>query len=374
MELLPNPLKLLDLWLQTRYHQARLSAGKASRRIAENQSAAMRRTSVAASNEMDVTMLTGDTHMVEHPAATGTEGGTADVETLARLLRAYSPHDGRFPLAVPGLYALRLSRTDTELVYTTYRPSLCLVAQGAKSVVLEEEVYAYDEARLIVFSVDLPVAGQVTRASAAAPFLCLQLALDPQRIAELVLKIYPHGVPPVTEKRGISIGHTSAPMVNAATRLMELLGQPEEAEFIAPLVVDEILTRLLLSPLGGRVAQLGYSGSSVQRIGSAVAWLRANYAQPTDVEELAAMVHMSVPTFHQHFKAVTAMSPLQFQKALRLQEARRLLVSVMQDVGTASRQVGYASVSQFSREYSRYFGSPPSRDISRIRAQRVAAR
>lgn len=329
---------------------------------------------VAGSNEMDVTMRARDTYTVEHAAATGAEAGTADVETLARLLRAYSPHDGRFPLAVPGLYALRLSRTDTELVYTTYQPSLCLVAQGAKRVLLGEDMYAYDETRLIVFSIDLPVAGQVTRASASAPFLCLQLVLDPERIAELVLKIYPHGVPSVPEKRGLAIGHTSAPMVNAATRLMELLGQPEEAGFIAPLVVDEILTRLLLSPLGGRVAQLGYTGSSVQRIGPAVAWLRSNYAQPTDVEELAAMVHMSVPTFHQHFKAVTAMSPLQFQKALRLQEARRLMVTVMQDVGAASRQVGYASVSQFSREYSRYFGSPPSRDISRIRAQRAAAR
>jgi AraC-like DNA-binding protein len=319
-------------------------------------------------------MFSRTTTAAEDQDTAGIEPSDAGGQTLARLLRAYTPHDGRFPLPVPRLYALRLSRIDTELVYTTYRPCVCLVAQGAKSVMLGEERYEYDEARLLVFSVDLPVAAQVTRASTAAPFLSLQLDLDVQRIAELVLKIYPHGLPPTPEKLGLSVGRSSTQIVHAATRLMELLGQPEEVEFLAPLVVDEILTRLLLSPLGGRIAQLGHAESSVQRIGPAVAWLRANYAQVVNVEELAVMVNMSVSTFHQHFKAVTSMSPLQFQKAIRLQEARRLMITMMEDVGTASRQVGYASVSQFSREYSRYFGSAPSRDIARMREQHVAAR
>lgn len=314
-----------------------------------------------------------DTHTLELSAVGDALSNETDVQTLARLLRAYSPHDGRFPLAYPGVSAIRRSRTDTELVYTTYQPSVCIVAQGAKCVLLGEERFEYDEARLIVFSIDLPVAAQVTRASAAAPFLALRLDLNPQRVAELAANIYPHGLPPVPEKRGLAVGRSNAPIINAAARLLNLLGQPAEAEFLAPLIVDEILTRLLLSPLGGRVAQCGYTGSSVQRIAPAVAWLRANFAHAVNIEELAAMVHMSVPSFHQHFKAVTAMSPLQFQKALRLQEARRLMISMMQDVGAASRQVGYASVSQFSREYRCYFGNAPSRDIASVREPRLAA-
>lgn len=289
-----------------------------------------------------------------------------DLSALGRLIMSYTPYDGRFALPIAGMYAIRLSRSDGELVYTTYQPSVCIVAQGAKHVLVDQESYTYDETRLIVFSIDLPVAAQVTRASAAAPFLCLRIDLDPARIVDLVAKIYPRGIPPIAERRGLAVSPTSAPIVNAATRLLTMLAQPEEAAFLAPLVVDELLIRLLLGPLGRRIAQLGLAESSVQRIASAVDWLHTHFAQPIHVEELAAMVQMSVSTFHQHFKAVTAMSPMQFQKALRLQEARRLMVVRMLDVGSASRQVGYVSTSQFSREYRRYFGRTPTSDIIKI--------
>ena len=290
-----------------------------------------------------------------------------DVRRLARLIIAHAPYDGRFELRVPGVYAIRRSRPDPTLVHTVQRPALCIVAQGAKRVLLGQEVYEYDPARMLVFSIDLPLAAQVTRASPAEPYLCLRLDLDPHKVAELVLKVYPHGVPPVQEKRAVYVGRSSTSIVNAATRLVELMADAGDAELLAPLVIDEILIRMLRSHIGSRVAQIGHAESSVHRIAEAVAWLRANFSQPMNVEELAASVHMSVSSFHQHFKAVTSMSPLQYQKVLRLQEARRLIVSTMMDVGSASRQVGYLSASQFSREYGRYFGSAPSKDIARLR-------
>ena len=148
---------------------------------------------------------------------------------------------------------------------------------------------------------------------------------------------------------------------------MECLGRPGDAELLSPLIVDEILIRLLRSPIGIRVAQMGFAESSVDRIAKAVSWLRSNFSQPMKVEELAELVHMSVSSFHEHFKSVTSMSPLHYQKVLRLQEARRLMLSTMMDAGTASQRVGYLSASQFSREYSRFFGNAPTKDIARLR-------
>jgi transcriptional regulator GlxA family with amidase domain len=158
-------------------------------------------------------------------------------------------------------------------------------------------------------------------------------------------------------------------IVNAATRLMECLGQPRDVELVAPLIVDEILIRLLRSRIGARVAQMGFAESSVQRIAKAISWLRENFSQPMKVEELAELVNMSVSSFHEHFRSVTSMSPLQYQKTLRLQEARRLMLSAMMDASAASRRVGYLSASQFSREYSRFFGSAPTKDMAQMRQE-----
>jgi AraC-like DNA-binding protein len=298
----------------------------------------------------------------------GTVAGSSEakVARLAGLLKAYAPYDGCFELRIPGVYAIRRSRTYTEQVHAVQRPALCVVAQGAKRVMLGRESYEYDASRMIAFSVDVPVAAQVTRASHAEPFLCFRLDLDPHKVAELVLKVYPHGLPRVHESRAVCVGQANVSIVAAATRLVELIGQPG-AELLAPLMVDEILIRLLLSPIGARVAQIGLAESSVHGIAKAVSWLRENFSEPMKVEELAELAHMSVSSFHQHFKAVTSMSPLQYQKALRLQEARRLMLSSMMDAGIASRNVGYASASQFSREYGRFFGSPPTKDITRLR-------
>jgi AraC-like DNA-binding protein len=242
-----------------------------------------------------------------------------------------------------------------------------MIAQGAKTVIVGEEVYEYDASRMLVFSVALPVAAQVTQASYSEPYLALRLDLDPHKIAELVLKVYPRGAPTVQERSAVYVASADVSIVNAATRLMECLAQPGDVDLLAPLVVDEILIRLLRSTIGVRVAQMGFAESSVQRVAKAISWLRANFSQPMKVEELAELVHMSVSSFHEHFKSVTSMSPLHYQKVLRLQEARRLMLSAMMDAGTAGQQVGYLSASQFSREYSRFFGSAPTKDIARLR-------
>lgn len=290
-----------------------------------------------------------------------------DTARLSRLIAAYAPHDGSFELRIPGVHASRFSRSNTECFHSLRVPSLCIVAQGAKTVIVGHDVYEYDASRMIVFSVALPVASQITQASHSEPYLAFKLDLDPHKIADLVLKVFPHGLPPVQERRAVYVTPVDVSIVNAATRLLECLAQPGDAELLAPLVVDEILIRLLRSRIGVRVAQMGFTESSVQRVAKAISWLRANFSQPMKVEDLAEMMHMSVSSFHAHFKSVTSMSPLHYQKVLRLQEARRLMLSTMMDAGTASQRVGYLSASQFSREYSRFFGSAPTRDIARLR-------
>ncbi len=292
---------------------------------------------------------------------------TPDTSQLVRLLTAYAPHDGSFDMRVPGLMVSRISRVNKECVHALRISSLCIVAQGAKTVVVGDEVYEYDSAQMIAFSVALPVAAQVTQASASHPYLSLRLELDPRKIAELVLKVYPRGLPAVQERSAVYLTPAEEPFIDAATRLMKCLANPSDVELVAPLIVDEILIRLLRSPIGVRVAQMGFAESSLYRVEKAISWLRQNYSQPMKVDELAEMVHMSVSSFHEHFKAVTSMSPLQYQKVLRLQEARRLMLSAMMDAAAASQQVGYLSASQFSREYSRFFGSAPARDIARLR-------
>jgi transcriptional regulator GlxA family with amidase domain len=220
-----------------------------------------------------------------------------------------------------------------------------------------------------VFSIDVPVTAQLTRASHVEPYLTLRIALDPEKVGTLAAKVYPHGLPRISESRAVYIGDADAPIVDAANRLLQLMAQAVDAELLAPLAIDEILIRLLRSPMGARIAQIGQAESSLQKMAKAVTWLRANYDQPVDVEDLAALVNVSVSSFHRQFKAVTSMSPLQYQKALRLQEARRLMLTAMLDAGAASRRVGYVSASQFSREYARFFGAAPIKDIQRLREQ-----
>lgn len=302
-------------------------------------------------------------------AATAVPSREPEMEKLARLLAAYAPHDGSFELRIAGVHASRFSRINTNCVHALRVPSLCIVAQGAKTTIVGPDVYEYDPSRMLVVSVALPVASQITQASRSEPYLAFRLDLNPQKIAELVLKVYPNGLPPIQERSAMYVTPMDMNIVDAAIRLIECLAQPGDAELLAPLMTDEILIRLLRSPIGIRVAQMGLVESSVGRVAKAITWLRANFSQPVKIGELARLVHMSVSSFHEHFKSVTSMSPLQYQKVLRLQEARRLMLSAMMDAGMASQHVGYLSASQFSREYRRFFGSAPARDIARLRQE-----
>jgi AraC-like DNA-binding protein len=295
--------------------------------------------------------------------------GAIGLRRLANLIAHYTPHDGVIPLRLPGTYALRRSRMTSEPVHATLTPSVCIVAQGAKVVMLGAEAFEYDPARLLVFAVDLPVSGQVTRASQRDPFLGFKLDLDATRVAELAGRVYPRGIPRASETRGLYVGQATDDIVNAVTRLLELMARPEDATLLGPLVVDEILIRLLRTPVGPRLAQIGEPKSGVHQMAEAVSWIRAHFAQPVTVDEMAASVRMSASSFHQRFKAVTSMSPLQYQKVLRLHEARRLMLFQKMDAGEAGRRVGYLSPSQFSREYARFFGSAPMKDTARLLAE-----
>lgn len=288
---------------------------------------------------------------------------------LANLLAGYTPHDGAFQLRLPGTWAVRLSRLTTEASYATLGPALCVAAQGSKAVILGRDVLEYDPAHLLVFAVDLPISSQVTRASRKDPYLGFVMDLDPTRVAELAARVYPRGTPRTSDICGLYAGRSTDAIVDAVSRLLELMAHPEDANLLGPLVVDEILIRLLRTPIGRRVAQIGNPKAGVHRIAEAVSWIRAHYAQPVTVEDMAGSVHMSASSFHQRFKAITSMSPLQYQKVLRLHEARRLMLFQSMDASDACRRVGYVSPSQFSREYSHFFGSAPARDVARLREE-----
>ena len=298
--------------------------------------------------------------------------GAMALRSLANRIARYAPHDGVFPLRLPGTYALRRGRITSEPVHATLGPSLCIVAQGAKVLMLGRDVLEYDPARMLVFAVDLPVSGQVIRASQRDPFLGFRMDLVPARVAELAARVYPRGVPKPSDNRGLYAGHATDGIIDAVTRLLDLMGRPEDADLIGPLAVDEILIRLLQTPIGTRVAQIGEPKSGVHRVAKAVSWIRTHFAQPITVEEMAASAHMSASSFHQRFKAVTSMSPLQYQKALRLHEARRLMLFQKVDATDACHRVGYLSPSQFSREYGRFFGSAPTKDIARLNEEAFA--
>lgn len=290
---------------------------------------------------------------------------------LRELIERHAPYEAEFPLRVPGVSVARATRGHNSLVHSVQRPALCIVAQGNKSVQLGTEQYEYNPDRMMVYAVNLPIAFQVTQASAHEPFLTFKLDLDPQRLAELALKLFPHALPRNQGGRGVQVTDTDPAIINAAIRLMEAVENEREAQWIGPLIVDELLIRLLLSPVGGVVAQLGQVDSSTQRVSRAIEWIQGHFDEPLNIDALAELVHLGVSTFHAQFKVVTSMSPLQFQKNLRLQEARRLMVSTAMDAGTVGRQVGYASASQFTREYSRFFGNTPRRDMAQIHSGEI---
>lgn len=294
---------------------------------------------------------------------------TDELRTLCSLISYNTPYDGTFDVPIPGVHLTRSSRAYRSLIHGVTQPCLCLVAQGAKSIHVGTEVYEYDEAKMLVYSVDIPVAAQVVRASHSMPFLGIRIDIDEQRMTELALRTFPNGLKSTGESGAVHVVNSDTEIISAASRLLRVVMNSEDINLLGPVIIDEILIRLLLGPLGKKIAQIGHIQSPLRRINKAVIWLREHFAENVTINDLATSVHMSPSSFYQHFKAATSLSPLQYQKALRLLEARRLLLSTARDVDSAGRAVGYLSSSQFSREYTRMFGEAPSRDAARLLKQ-----
>jgi AraC-like DNA-binding protein len=242
-----------------------------------------------------------------------------------------------------------------------------VVTQGAKRVLLGDDTYVYDAHHFLITSVDLPTVVQVINASREKPYLGLVLKLDQREISQLMVDSNLPPPRPQQSNRGMATGEVTLPLLTVFQRLIDLLDEPKDIPILAPIIQREIFYRLLVSDQGARLRQMASAGSQSNQIARAIDWLKGNFTRPLRIDDLAAQVNMSTTTFHHHFRAVTAMSPLQYQKWLRLSEARRLMLAEDRDATTAAFQVGYESPSQFSREYSRMFGAPPLRDITSLR-------
>jgi len=285
---------------------------------------------------------------------------------LAQTIARWTRKDGDFKTPDPDLTLCR--RDDpTEPTAVVYEPSLSLVIQGCKQVVLADETFVYTPDDFLITLVDIPTVGRVLEASPERPLLAVLLKLDPRAIAQLIID---SDLPPLSTPnvgRAMTLSPVSLPLLSAVQRLLDLLDSPRDLPILGPLIQREILYRLLCSEQGNRLRQIGSVGSQGHQIARAIDWLKAHYAEPLNVQLLATRVGMSPSAFHHHFRTLTSLSPLQYQKKLRLHEARRLMLVEQADSGTAGLRVGYESPSQFSREYSRLFGDPPLRDISHLR-------
>ena len=294
------------------------------------------------------------------------DGGLFDArEALGEKVARRTEHDNAVETAIPGLSLFRFAAPSDPVSYM-HEPSICLIAQGAKRVFLGEEEYVYDENHFLITSVGLPIVAQIIQASPDKPYLGIVLRLDLRELAQLMVDSSLPVARLQQSGRGMTVGRLSVPLLNAFERLIDLLGGPSDIPVLAPLIQREILYRLLMSDQGPRLRQIATAGSHSHQIARALDWLRANFSRPLRVDELASSAGMSTSTFHHHFRTMTAMSPLQYQKWIRLHEARRLMLTEHQDATSAAFQVGYESPSQFSREYSRLFGAPPLRDIKKL--------
>jgi AraC-like DNA-binding protein len=287
-------------------------------------------------------------------------------DALASLVEELCPREGSHGTEIRGLFLTRSS--TTEVPRTSLDSAVfCAVAQGSKSTLLNEKRLIYDRNKYLLVSLDLPLVGQIEEASRSKPFLGFSLVLDFDEIGSLIREVdLPHETA-APLRPGLLIGSMDDELMDAVIRLTRLLKTPAQIPVLAPLVRREIFYKLLLSEQGGLLGRMAADSGKVQRVAGGLAWLKRNLARQIRMEELAREMCMSPSAMHSWFRAVTSMSPLQYQKQLRLQEARRMLLSEPLDAATVSRRVGYESASQFSREYRRFFGAPPMQDIERLR-------
>jgi AraC-like DNA-binding protein len=284
------------------------------------------------------------------------------VERVTQLL----PEDGAME-TFPGFFLARSSK-PTESVQAVYQPAFCFVVQGGKHVLLGEELYRYDPGHYLIFTVDLPVVFQVEEASKEQPYLGLRLNLDPSLVASVMMESGVEAKKGDASVKAIDVSPIDAGMLDTVVRLVRLLGAPSERKFLVPLTIREIVYRLLAGGQGARLGHMLASAGDTRRISKAIGRLREHFDEPLKIDDIARELGMSVSGFHHHFKSVTAMSPLQFQKQIRLQEARRLMLGEDLDAASAAVRVGYEDPSYFSREYKKHFGAPPQRDIARLRS------
>lgn len=288
------------------------------------------------------------------------------LQKLASIVTQFAPNEGVNETRIPGLECIRFSQIGERLP-TVYSPCVCFIVQGQKRVLLRNEVYQYKPGEFLAVSVDVPVIGEVIEGSRESPYLGLKISLEQAALAELVAIADLSVVDAHTSNRAVFIGQSNDKLSDCIRRLTELLLVPDEISVLAPLLQRELYFRLLTSPHAQSIAKLAQMGSHLQRIAQAIRVLRSRYNQAMRVEQLANQVGMSVSSFHAHFKSVTTMSPLQFQKQLRLTEARQILLSEQCEVESVAYRVGYESPSQFNREYVRAFGVTPRRDADQYR-------
>ena len=296
------------------------------------------------------------------------------MEPLAELRTLIARHagPGQTEMAVEGV---RLTASDVPArpSHHVYEPIFGVVAQGAKRTMLGDKVFEYSAGQYLVVSVDLPIASHVVRASADEPYLAVGMTLRPANIATLLLEVAASDHTAV-EPSGMAVSDATTELLEPVVRLLRLLDRPEDIPVLRPMVEREILWRLLAGEQRAMVRQIGLADSRLSQISHAIRWIRVHYAETFRIEDLARLAAMSVSSFHRHFRAVTAMSPLQYQKQIRLQEARARLLAESEDVAAVGFSVGYDSPSQFSREYSRLFGAPPGRDVARLRTASMLER
>jgi AraC-like DNA-binding protein len=286
---------------------------------------------------------------------------------LARRIAALIGASEKLTTAVPGL-TLHRRTAPTAACSVTYEPSVVVIAQGRKQVDLGGNTFIYDSSRYLLTSVDLPVLARVVEATEHRPCLALSLKLQMPVVRELLSRDEIEVAEASPDSPGMATGETTVEFLSACCRLMDLLGNPRDIPFLSGLVEREIIYRVLRGPEGARLRAIATLGEQSHRTAKAIAWIRTNYSRPLRVEDLAQMAGMGVSTLHHHFRTLTALSPLQYQKQVRLQAARARMLMDGLDAASAAFEVGYESASQFNREYSRFFGQPPMRDIRALRA------
>lgn len=284
---------------------------------------------------------------------------------LAKLIEKFTTEDGTYSTAIPSLKFIRSSK-PSEPIHVLHEPALCVVVQGTKIVGLAQESYQYDPNHYLVVSVDLPIIGEILVATHEIPYLCLRLDFQATQIFDIINQIEP-SKKNAEPSSGLFVNKMNVSLLDAIKRLVSLLDNPGDIPILAPMIIREILYRILCDENGDSVRQIAISGSNTQRIGDVIKLIKDDISRPFRIEELASIINMSSSSLHHHFKQVTKMSPLQYQKQLRLQEARRLMLTGDEDAANAGFKVGYESPSQFNREYARMFGLPPITDIKKLR-------